>query len=88
MCGELMRLHAVEAIVRIPGTPQGVKGLEQESLCPDGDYFEGETHAPDLVRVALEVEQGRARPRVPHLHRTLAARGDGQGRVAREPQSH
>jgi C4-type Zn-finger protein len=44
MCGEFMRLHAVEVIVRIPGTSQEVKRLDREWRCPECDYFEEETN--------------------------------------------
>jgi rubredoxin len=39
-----MRLHAVEVIIRIPGTSQEVKQLDREWRCPECDYFEEETN--------------------------------------------
>jgi hypothetical protein len=40
MCGERMRLHTNETIVRIPGNPNATAHLTYEWVCPDCDYFE------------------------------------------------
>ena len=53
MCGEFMRLHAVEVVTRIPGTSQEVKRQEREWRCPECDYFEEETDE------MVEPEEGR-----------------------------
>jgi rubredoxin len=40
MCGALMRLKHIEAVLRVPGNPQPMRRPAAEWICPDCDYYQ------------------------------------------------
>jgi acetone carboxylase gamma subunit len=40
LCGGIMRLRELLAVVRIPGNPNATTRATREWVCPDCDYFE------------------------------------------------
>lgn len=40
LCSEFMRLELRESISRVPGSPQEIKTISREWVCPECDYFE------------------------------------------------
>jgi C4-type Zn-finger protein len=40
MCSEIMRVHRIERVDKIPGTNQIVRKEAREWRCPECDYFQ------------------------------------------------
>jgi C4-type Zn-finger protein len=40
MCGEAMRKHQREVVIRIPGTTEVKKHVVHDWVCTESDYFE------------------------------------------------
>ncbi len=40
MCGDMMRVHLMTRVQRVPGTNESVTRESQEWRCPECDYFE------------------------------------------------